>query len=196
MRKQRFGKNLSWPALAALACTLAACAAGTAKLTDYSVPSGVPTARLLIRPTLAANMAYTVLAFEDGQGCQQAQRVSRPEAGRENQSTKLRAGDATLMYLGAYRKEYCTAYFSFKPKAGHTYLLATNQDPNGCSVALLDASNGDAPAPEKSFVRLAKVGKTCVPMEANKASGSAASASSTTGTASKLNDFKDLLPAQ
>jgi hypothetical protein len=195
MRKQRFGKTLSWPALAALACVLAACAAGTAKLTDYSVPTGGPTARLLIRPTLGNNMAYTLLAFEDGEGCQRAQRVTRPEAGHDNQSTKLRAGEpVTLMYLGAYRKEYCTGYFSFQPKAGHTYLLATYQDTNGCSVNLLDASDGDAPVPERSFVKLAKKGNACVRAEAAKPG--AATSASAKGTTSQLNDFKDLLPAQ
>lgn len=192
MRKHRFGKTLSWPALAAVGVLLAACAAGSAKLDNYSVPAGAPTARLLIRPTLGSNMAYTVLAFEDGQACQHPQRLARPEAGHDNQSLTIRAGElATLMYVGSYRKEYCSGYFSFQPKAGHTYLLATYQDTSSCAVRLLEASNGDAPAPEKSFVKLLKKGNACVP-----AAASPAAAASAKTTADPLSDFKDLLPAQ
>jgi hypothetical protein len=192
MRKY-LGKTLSWPAIAAVCGLLAACAAGTAKLGNYSVPPGAPTARLLIRPTLGSNMAYTVLAFEDGQACQRPQRLARPDAGHENQSLTIRAGELeTLMYVGTYRKEYCSGYFSFQPKAGHTYLLATYQDTTGCAVRLLEASNGDAPAPEKSFVKLVKKGNACVPATA----AGPASGTSAKTTTDPLSDFKDLLPAQ
>jgi hypothetical protein len=188
MRKHRFGKTLSWPAVAAAAGVLAACATGAAKLTDYVVPAGSPTARLLTRPTLASNMAYTLVAFEDGQACQHAQRLAQIKPGHENQSTTLRAGETvTLMYVGEYRKQYCSAYFSFTPRAGHTYLLASRQDTNGCAVNLLDASNGDTPVPERSFVALTKKGDACV------ASSTSAAPANAGATAGQLSDFKDLL---
>jgi hypothetical protein len=199
MRKRRFGKTRSWATVTATAGLLAACAAGSGKITSYSVPEGVPTARLLIRPTLATNMAFTVLTFEDGQGCSRPQRLNKPEAGHNNQSTAVRAGElTTLMFVGEYRKEYCASYFSFLPKPGHTYLLATYQDANACAVRLLDASNGDTPTPEKSFVKLAKKGNACVPADAAQAgtANPAGSATAPKATANPLSDFKDLLPAQ
>lgn len=192
MRKRQFGKTWIWPAIAVTAGLLGACATGAAKLTEYVVPAGSPTARLLTRPTLGSNMTYTLVAFNDGQGCQHAQHLAQIKPGHDNQSTSLRAGEpATLLYVGEYRKQYCSAYFSFQPKAGHTYLLASYQDTNGCAVNLLDASDGDAPVPERSYVKLAKKGNACVPVASAAASSAAAS-----GKSSQLDDFKDLLPAR
>jgi hypothetical protein len=193
MRKRRFGKTWVWPAVAVSTGLLAACATGAAKLTEYVVPPGAPTARLLTRPTIGSNMTYTLVAFEDGQACQHAQHLAQIKPGHDNQSTALRAGElATLMYVGEYRKQYCSAYFSFLPKAGHKYVLASYQDTSGCAVNLLDASNGDAPSPERSYVPLTKKGNACVPTSPVANSG----VTTPSGTSSQLSDFKDLLQSR
>jgi hypothetical protein len=174
--------------------TLAACAPAAHKIQPYVIPVSGPTARLLVRPTLAAGTIYGLFVYEEAQTCRNPQRLTSGELGASNQSTTVRAGAlTTLSYLGVNRKAVCDVDFSFFPKAGHTYLVTSNQDPVGCSVRLLDASDGGNPHPEASFVKRERVNGVCQPMTA-KPHGVASALSRT--AADQLDDFKDVLPRQ
>jgi hypothetical protein len=196
MRKQWLCKAWSWPALVAVAGLLAACAAGTVKLPEYVPPSAGDSVRLLIRPTLEPDMAYSLLAYSDAQTCQHAQVVTRGTASKGNTSTSLAADTlATLVYLGTYRKEVCTSYFSFLPKVHHKYMLVAQQSAKGCAVSVFDATDGDNVRPEPSFVKRVKVGGQCTPVEASKRDLPTSSAPAKPKT-DQLDDFRALLPGQ
>jgi hypothetical protein len=196
MRKQRLGKALSWTALAAIAGLLAACAAGTVKFPEYIPPSSGDSVRLLIRPTLEPNMAYTLVAYADAQTCQQPQVVTKGTASNGNTSTSLAADTlTTLVYLGTYRKEVCSSYFSFLPKVHHKYMLVAQQTTKGCAVSVFDATDGDNVHPEPSFVKRVKTYDRCEPVDASKRGLPSASAPAKPA-AGELDDFKALLQGQ
>lgn len=168
----------------------------------YVPPSGGETAKLLIRPAIPAGMAYGVYTYEDAHACRNPQRVVSGTFAAGHQSSALRAGPlATLVYLGTDRTRSCRIGFSFYPKAHHTYLLATSQDGVGCAVRLLDATDGDNPRPEKSFVRRVMNGSGCDPMNKNvrtdgviNESYQGAEQKAGSSGQKSLDDFKDLLP--
>lgn len=178
-------------------CALASCRT----IQPYVPPSGGETARLLVRTSVAGGMAYGIYTYEDSHACRNPQQVAIGTAASGNQSSTLRAGPlSTLAYLGSDRSRLCRVTFSFYPKNRHTYLLAASQDGEGCAVRLLDATNGDDPKPEKSFVRRVMNGSGCDPLNKNVRSGDAISESYEGGgrgqssPANNLDDFKDLLP--
>ena len=168
----------------------------------YVPPSGGETAKLLIRPTISAGMTYGVYAFEDAHACRNPQRIVSGTAATGKQSSMLRAGPlSTLAYLGTDRGRMCRISFSFYPKSHHTYLLAASQNDAGCEVRLLDATDGDNPRLEKSFVRRSMTGSGCDAMNKNVRSGDAINASyqgaeqaGRPSASNSLDDFKDLLP--
>lgn len=187
-------------AIPAAAAVLALASCQTVR--PYVPPAGGETARLLIRPKIPAGMAYGVYTYEDSHACRNAQRMATGTATTEHQSSTLRAGPlATLVYLGTDRARSCRLGFSFYPKAHHTYLLATSQDMVGCAVRLLDATDGDNPRPEKSFVRRVMTGNGCAPVNRNVRTDGVINeayqgAEQKAGTSAQksLDDFKDLLP--
>ncbi len=190
-------------------CVAAAIAAlsGCVAIVPYVPPSGPDTAKLLIRTNVPSGMGYGVYAYQDGTSCRGLQRIALGAAGNASHSTQLRGGLATIKYVGGDRLRTCAIDFSFQPKPKHTYLLATTQDTAGCYVRLLDATDGDNPRTEKSYVRRVVVGTECRAMDV--ASKSNEDGSETyrggpgvdTGTrpaagGDQLNDFKDLLPSK
>lgn len=168
----------------------------------YVPPADGDTARLLVRPTLPGDMSYGLYTFEDAHACRNMQRMVTGNGGTGNQSSKLHAGPlSTLVYLGRDHNRLCRVSFSFYPKARHTYLLATSQDSARCAVRLLDATDGDNPRPEKSFVRRTMSGGGCDPLNKNVRAGDAINESyqgseqgGASAAANTLDDFKDLLP--
>jgi hypothetical protein len=182
-------------AIAALALT------SCQTIQPYVPPTGGNTAKLLIRPSISSGMSYGIYTYADPHACRNSQRIVAGNAATGNPSSTLRAGPlATLLYAGIDRNRMCQIAFSFYPKARHIYLLATSQDGEGCGLRLLDATNGDEPKMEKSFVRRAISGTGCDPLNKNVRSGDAINQSyhgSDNGAplpSRSLDDFKDLLP--
>jgi hypothetical protein len=176
-------------------------------ITTYVPPANGETAKLLIRPTISPGMNYGIFAFEDAHSCRTLQKIATGNANTSNQSSVLHAGSlATLEYVGADRSRSCTISFSFYPKPRHVYLLAARQDSVNCSIKLLDATDGDSPREEKSFVRRVLTRNGCEPMSSIRKSGlpitetyrgeSKPGEEGPGSSADRLNDLKDLLPTR
>jgi hypothetical protein len=187
---------------ALLLSTLAAC---QTPVTPYVPPSSPENAKFLLRASVPTTMGYGLYTYEDSHSCRNSQRIAIGNTNSGNKSSELRGGQlATLKYIAADRSRACIIVFSFYPKARHTYLLATTQTSAGCAIRLLDATDGDNPKLEKSYVRRTLRGNECLPIsqtaksepESSESFGLPGMTNDSRSGPDQLNDFKDLLPAK
>ena len=165
----------------------------------YTPPQGGNTAEVRIRPALPPGTNFGMYAFDDAHGCRDPKRIVAGSYKTAEQSMAVRAGPlATMEFVGIERTKACVIGFSFYPQARHTYLVETNQDSVGCSVHVLDTTNG-VRRPEKSFVRRVMKKNSCEPIDFTRAGGAikesygAGTVSDAANRQATIDDFKELL---
>ena len=58
----------------------------------------------------------------------------------------------------------CRIAVSFYPERRHTYVFASAQDPSGCVVRVVDATDAENPRAVKMFRRSVQAGMRCAPL--------------------------------
>jgi hypothetical protein len=195
------------PVLAA--ALLAGCATQPVKAPSpapaYAAPTSGPTARLLVRVNHSGGR-YTVSSFAQPVSCSQRQEfVSASVREPERQAFTLGANRLqTLSYMQQPNdRQACQVIVSFEPRAGKTYLMRNTADAQGCGVELVDASDLEHPALERSRMVRERIGfglndnackpilSTSVPVPTGAA---AAQAPGSRAKDDSLAPFRDLLP--
>jgi len=159
--------------LAPLTVLLAACATPAPKLPSYSAPAGAPTAKLVMRGSVATGDAFGVLVYDDAENCKGPRLAGAGSSARNPNTVSLAAGTLTTVdfMLVKANKESCLLRWSFTPVAGRSYLVNGLAYGNSCRAALLDATNPDAMATPAGAVRRDAKGSNCVPLAQARAVG-------------------------
>lgn len=165
----------------------------------YVPPQGGNTAEVRVRPALPPGTAFGLYAFDDAHGCRDPKRIATGSYKTGEQPVTVRSGPlATMEFVGVERTRACVVGFSFYPQARHTYVVETNQDSVGCSVHVLDTTNGSR-QPERSFVRRVMRKNSCEPIDFTRAGGvikesyGAGTVSDAARRPASIDDFKELL---
>lgn len=151
------------PAGMLAAALLAGCAAPPAPVGGgqlYAPPSGVPTARLVMRGrSLAEGQIFGVIVHSDPDHCKGPRLAGAGNPARNPATVALAAGTlATVDFVvrrgtSAGKPEWCRVRWSFVPAAGRSYLLAGGPLAASCAAALVDATDPDAMRPVAGAVR-------------------------------------------
>ena len=161
-----------------LALLLAACAQPIAK---YQAPPGGPTARLLMRSVLEPGDRYGVFLIDSADDCKGMRIAAAGRQGADPAAIKVSAqGLRTVdIYVSKADRTACRVRWSFAPKEGRSYLIATRSTPGGCSAMILDATDVDAMKPESTLLRRDVPGNVCVPLANSKSIAQLTGAGST-----------------
>jgi len=175
-------------ALAALSALLAGCATPAPKLPTYAAPAGAPTAKLVMRGSVASGDAFGVLVHDDAENCKGPRLAGAGSSTRNPTTVPLAAGALTTIdfMLVKPNKESCMLRWSFTPVAGRSYLVNGIAYGNSCRAALLDATNPDSMAAPTGAVRRDAKGNYCVPMAQARPSGNTATQGGQDGGAAVL----------
>jgi hypothetical protein len=158
--------SLSGYALALIASALAACATPPPKVQTYVAPTGVPTAKLVMRGSVPAGDSYGVFVYDDAANCKGPRMAGAGNIARTPSTVPLAAGALTTVDFVMFKpnRDACMLRWSFTPVAGKSYLVAGGASGSGCSANLLDASNPDSMRRPPDAVRRNLGGNSCAPM--------------------------------
>ena len=113
-------------ALLAATALLAACATRVAPLQKYVAPTAGPTAKVVMRGSLAGNDLYGVFVFDEAESCQGSRLLGWGRTARDAPATTIVANRLTtvdfVMFSGTTSS--CRVRWSFTPAAGKTYLVS------------------------------------------------------------------------
>lgn len=135
--------------------------------TNYSVPKGSPTARLVMRGTVVAPDQFYVYALQDALGCKTPQRVGIGTAQKQPDAANLAAGVLTTLDFVIVKptRQQCLVRWSFTPVAGRNYAMQGNVSPTGCVALLFDITEPDRVRPAEGAVRRNANGQACLPLD-------------------------------
>lgn len=156
-------------ALLAATALLAACATRVAPLQKYVAPTAGPTAKVVMRGSLAGNDLYGVFVFDEAESCQGSRLLGWGRTARDAPATTIVANRLTtvdfVMFSGT--NSSCRVRWSFTPAAGKTYLVSggvvTGVPGASCAARIRDASDPDAIGPVADALRRDQAGSLCMP---------------------------------
>ena len=156
--------------LAAATALLAGCATPVKPLEKYAAPTAGPTARVVMRGTLAGSDFYGVYVFDQAESCQGSRLLGAGRTGRDSPATTLVANRLTtvdfVMFSG--NNSSCRVRWSFTPSAGKTYLVSggvvTGIPGASCAARIHDATDPDAIKPVADALRRDQGGAMCMPI--------------------------------
>jgi hypothetical protein len=136
------------------------------KSPPYAVPSGVPTAKLVMRGAVPSGDIFGVFVHDDAENCKGPRLAGAGNSTRNPTTVPLAAGALTTVDFMLVRpnRESCLVRWSFTPVAGKSYLVNGGAFGTGCRGSLLDASNPDAMKAPEGIVRRDGRGNACVAM--------------------------------
>ena len=151
------------------AALLAGCATPVAPLQKYAAPSTGPTAKIVMRGTLAGSDFYGVYVFDQAESCQGSRLVGAGRTGRDAPASTVVANQLTtvdfMMFSG--KDSSCRVRWSFTPIAGRTYLVSggvvTGVPGASCAARIHDATDPDAIRPVADALRRDQGGAMCMP---------------------------------
>ena len=160
-------------AVAAVALLLAGCANQRPRLPPYAVPSGVPTAKLVMRGAVPSGDLFGVFVLEDAENCKGPRLAGAGSSTRNPATVPLKAGTLATVEFVLMRpnRDTCALRWSFTPQEGKSYLVNGGAYGAGCRASLLDASDPDAMKPPAGLVRRDAKGNACVALAQARAVG-------------------------
>lgn len=136
------------------------------KSPPYAAPTGVPTAKLVMRGAVPTGDIFGVFVHDDAENCKGPRLAGTGNSTRNPTTVALAAGALTTVDFMLVRsnRESCLLRWSFTPVAGKSYLVNGGAFGAGCRGSLLDASNPDAMRAPEGIVRRNAKGNACVAM--------------------------------
>jgi len=154
------------------AALLGGCAApNRAPLPKYVGPADGPTAKLVMRGSVAAGERYGIFIFDDAEKCTGLRNVGSGDSTHHPTTTTLGANRiATVEFvLAKPNRSFCTVQWSFTPLAGKTYLVRGGTLDKGCTARIFDASDGDNIKVEQAALRRNPGVAHCLPLAQSRA---------------------------
>ena len=153
----------------ACAALVAGCATPVPPLQKYAAPTSGPTAKIVMRGTLAGSDFYGVYVFDQAESCQGSRLIGAGRTGRDAPASTVVANRLTtldfMMFSGD--NSSCRVRWSFTPTAGRTYVVSggvvTGIPGASCAARIHDATDPDAIRPVADALRRNQGGAMCMP---------------------------------
>lgn len=163
-----------------LASLLSGCAA-PASLEEPSrhvAPTGLPTARFVMRGDVSPGDRYGMYIFDDSENCAGPRSLGIGGKDRHPATTAVATNVVQTVEFTVVKpsRQYCAVRLSFEPVAGRSYLFAGASSAEGCSARLMDMSNPDDMKPEPSVRRRNPGTSACLSLAASRRGAGAGSA--------------------
>ncbi len=163
-------------AVATVAVALIGACATTQPIPKYVAPTTGPTAKLVMRGSVAEGDLYGVFLYDDSEHCAGSRLAGTGTSTRNPVTTTVPANRIATVefYLLKPNRMACRVRWSFTPVAGKTYLLnGSAMGPNACLARVMDVSNPDSLKVEATALRRNPGTSVCLPLAQSKAATTA-----------------------